>query len=130
MYDGDTFFHLSLIGRIGLVALSGAMATLVLWAAWRLGHQAHWPTRLLVALGAFVLFEWLAPQIHYLWYRQVIEGLPLQWVISWPRPVAAAEVLLLQSGTSLSAHGRAMLGWGLIAVLVIGGRFRPPPSHL
>ncbi|MEM0988776.1 MAG: hypothetical protein AAGK00_07830 [Pseudomonadota bacterium] len=131
MCQDDTFFQLSLLAQAGVLVLAVAMAVAVSWAAWRLGRRANWPTRLLVALGAFLIFEWLSPQVFYLWYRVHIPDLPLQWVIGpWPRPGAAVEVLLFQTPGSLSAHGRAGLGWALILALLALGRFRAPPRHL
>lgn len=125
MYAEDTFFHLSLVGRIGLVVISGAMAAIALWATWRLTRSIRWPARVLAALGMFCVFEWLAPQAHYLWYTQVIDGLPLQWVIgAWPDPSAVWRVMGFQEPASLSAHGRAGLGWALVAIAVLAGRWK------
>lgn len=119
MYAEDTFFHLSLTGRVGLVVISGAMGALCLWGAWALGRRARWPARVLAGLGIFCVFEWLAPQVHYLWYRQVIDGLPLQWVIGrWPDPSAVWRVMGFQTPPSLSAHGRAGLGWTVLVVAI------------
>ena len=130
MYEGDTFFHLAPLARAGLVLLSAALAALTLGGTWLLVRRAHWPTRLLAALGAFVAFEWLSTQVYYLYYLLVFEGLPPQWVITWyPNPVAAAETLLFLGKATLSDHGRALLGWILIAVMLGFGRFRPPICH-
>ncbi len=128
MYADDTFFQLSLTGRIGLLLISGGLGALTLWACHVLTRRVRWPLRLLGALGVFVVFEWLAPQIHYLWYRAVIDGLPLQWVIGpWPDTGAAWRVLFLQEAPGLSAHARALLGWACVAVALVG-RTRTPPQ--
>ncbi|MEM1298634.1 MAG: hypothetical protein AAGH68_05080 [Pseudomonadota bacterium] len=121
MYADDTFFHLSFVGRVGLVAISGAMGALAMWGTWRLTRNIRWPARILAALGMFCVFEWLAPQVHYLWYRQVIDGLPSQWVIGpWPDPSAVWRVMGLQEPASLSVHGRATLGWSLLLIAIFG----------
>lgn len=134
MYDGDTFFHLSLTGRIGLVLISAMMEALALWGCWRLTRWARWPSRLLGALGIYVVFEWLAPQVHYLWYMMVIDGLPLQWVIGpLPRPGVVWEIMGFQAPASLSAHARAVLGWACVLTALLAGRHGqdgpPRPYH-
>ncbi|MFK7941780.1 MAG: hypothetical protein AB8B85_02520 [Paracoccaceae bacterium] len=119
MYAEDTFFHLSPMGRIGLVVISGAMAALCLWGVWILTRRIGLPARVLAGLGAFCVFEWLAPQIHYLWYIQVIDGLPLQWVIgAWPDPSAVWRIMGFQEASSLSTHGRAAMGWTLLGTAI------------
>ena len=111
-------------------AISLLLALLVLLATWSLARRRRIVTRLLAGLGVIVVFEWLSPQIHYLWYMAVIDGLPLQWVIpAYPRPIAAWEVLSLQLPASLSAHGRAVLGWMVIATALAAPWIRLPRSH-
>ena len=121
LYASDTFFHLSLTGRVGLVVISGAMAVLSLWAAWAASRSQTLPVRPVIGIAIFCAFEWLAPQVHYLWYRQVIDGLPLQWVIDpWPRVLEAPwRVMGFQEPASLSAHSRGALGWALLLVALI-----------
>lgn len=131
MYESDTFFHLSMTGRIGLVLLSSLMGLATLWSAWRLSRGTRFVIRLLIGLGAFAVFDWLAPQAHYLWYRQVIEGLPLQWVIApWPDIAASVDVLAFQAGASLSAHTRAALGWLCILAAYLSRRTGAPALYL
>ena len=117
MYADDTFFQLVLIGRVGLVAISVAMGMLAIWGTWALTRRARLPARILAALGFFCVFEWLTPQVHYLWYVLVIDGLPLQWVIApWPDPGVVWRVMGFQGTPDLSNHGRAALGWALLLV--------------
>ena len=130
MYENDTFFHLSLTGQIGLVVISILLGAITLWGTWWLTRHRRIVTRTLAALGVVTVFEWLAPQIHYLWYMAVIDGLPLQWVIpAYPRPVSAWEVLGFQLPASLSAHGRAALGWAIVAVALAAPWIRRPKSR-
>ncbi|UWQ92203.1 hypothetical protein K3727_05225 [Rhodobacteraceae bacterium M382] len=115
MYDGDSFFTLSMGGQIGL-----AMLSLMLWAGWlwivrRLTRFSPLWVRLLFAIAAFWLFVWLSPQVYYLFYLLVISGLPMQIVVQTPPGLSdLGQVLLFQSGLNLSAHGQAILGWSLI----------------
>ena len=130
MYANDTFFHLNLIGQVGLVLISLVLVAITLIGTWLLTRRRGLVTRVLAGLGVVVVFEWLAPQVHYLWYMAVIDGLPLQWVIpAYPRPAAAWQVLGLQLPPSLSAHGRAALGWMVLMTALVSPWIRPPRSH-
>lgn len=132
MSRDDTFFQLSTAGQIGTAAISAVLAALMLWLCWRIVRKQRLALRLILALGLIVLFEWLSPQIYYLWYMAVFDGLPLNWVAGyWPHPVSAAKVLTLQAGDSLSAHSRALLGWAMIgiALFVRGQRRKGPPGR-
>ena len=130
MYTNDTFFHLSLVGQIGLIAISLALASITLLGTWVLTRRRGLVTRALAALGVVTVFEWIAPQIHYLWYLVVIDGLPLQWVIpAYPQPASAWQVLGFQLPASLSAHGRAALGWLIIATAIVAPWLKPQRSH-
>ena len=120
MYEADTFWQLSPVGRMGLVMISGGMAALTLWGCLRLTRSRRWVTRLLAGLGCVAVFEWLAPQVHYLWYMQVIDGLPLQWVIErYPDPASVWRVLVFEGPASLSSHSRGALAWAVLAVAIV-----------
>ncbi|MEO1612232.1 MAG: hypothetical protein AAFU55_07745 [Pseudomonadota bacterium] len=72
------------------------------------------------ALTLFWLFVWLSPQIYYLYYRFLIPDLPLQWVLKTPPdPLDIARLLIFQGRETLSDHGKALLGWGLVAAALI-----------
>ncbi len=122
-YDGDSFFTLSLAGRIGLVALSGLLSAVTIWIAWRLGRKRRAATRIFIALAALYLFTWLSPQIYYAYYLMIFDSLPLQIVIhSPPSPSDVALLLTFQADATLSDHSKGALGWLLIAVSLIPGR--------
>ena len=130
VYADDTFFHLSLVGQVGLVLISLLLAAITLAGTWALTRRRGLVTRVLASLGVVVVFEWLAPQIHYLWYLVVIDGLPLQWVVPlYPQPAAAWQVLGFQLPESLSAHSRAALGWLVIATALAAPWIRQPRSR-
>ena len=93
--EQDSFFTLSLAGRAGLALLSVLFLTLVFWV---LGLKTRWlisrfnggmgawrgvPVTLDIALGwlIYLLLHRLSPQLYYLYYMTLFEGLPLQWVI-------------------------------------------------
>jgi hypothetical protein len=118
MYDGDSFFTLSLFGQIGLAVLSLCLSGGTVWAMFYL--KAHWALRVLIALGGFWLFVWLSPQIYYLYYIAIIDGLPLQWVVrSAPSPSNILQFLTFRSDGTLSAHSQGLLGWAMIAAAAI-----------
>ncbi|MEM0948800.1 MAG: hypothetical protein AAGK37_15475 [Pseudomonadota bacterium] len=116
LYAGDSLFTLTPLQVAGVVALAALLAALALSASWRMMRGRRWPVRLALAALAFWLFEWLAPQVFYTYYRVIIPSLPAQWVIGWlPGPAALGELLTFQGQTSLSAHSRGVLGWLLVA---------------
>ncbi|MEL7464692.1 MAG: hypothetical protein AAFN79_11530 [Pseudomonadota bacterium] len=116
MYDSDSFFDLTLVGRIGLLFLSSGMALGLIAVVWR-GYRSRplW-LRLIGAVALLWLFVWLSPQVYYLYYRFLIPDLPLQWVLKTPPdPLDLAQLLIFQGRETLSDHGKAVLGWCLIA---------------
>ena len=119
-YDGDSFFTLSMAGRVGLLLLSAALSVLFIVLSHRVARG--WPVavRPILALLLFWLFVWLSPQVYYLYYRFLIPDLPLQWVLKTPPgPLDIVRLLIFQGRETLSDHGKALLGWGLIAAAVI-----------
>ncbi len=120
LYDGDSFFTLTLAGRIGLLALSALLSVALIWASWRVGRSQRRFTRILIALALFYGFVWLSPQIYYSYYLMVFDGLPLQLVVGAPPgPDEAVRLLALQGASNLSDHGKAMLGWVMIVVAMV-----------
>jgi len=122
MYEGDSFFTLTSAGQIGLLLLSITLAATVLIVAW--WSTAHRATgwRLTIAAMLFYLFIWLSPQIYYLYYQLIIDGLPWQIVVKAPPgPVELVELLSFTSRPNLSAHSKGTLGWALLALAL----FRP-----
>ncbi|MEM7058660.1 MAG: hypothetical protein AAF557_13795 [Pseudomonadota bacterium] len=130
MYDGDSFYTLGLAGQAGLLVLSLFLSIGTVWLAWRLSRRARWITRALIGLGVYVVFTWISPQVYYAYYLQIIDGLPVQWVVRWPPELAVAIVEFTFTGRfSLAAHGRGILGWMCILVPLAFGRFQPPVRH-
>ena len=116
MYGSDSFFDLTLIGRIGLLILSAGMSVALVAVFWKTLRRRPLWVRLIGALTLLWLFVWLSPQVYYLYYRFLIPDLPLQWVLKTPtNPVDVARLLIFQGRETLSDHGKAVLGWALLA---------------
>lgn len=123
MYDGDTFFSLSMAARIGLVFLSAALAVLTAAAFIKVGYRLSWPVRLLLAPVFLWLFVWLSPQVFYLYYMAVFDDLPLQNVVQVPPgPGEILRLLGFAGKAHLAHHAQGLLGWGLIVLACLGER--------
>ena len=125
MYGGDSFFTLDIPGQLGLVALSLVLGILMILLTRHLTRRANRVLRIATWAGLFAGFLWLSPQVYYAYYRAIIPGLPVQWVIrSWPDVFEALRLLLFIDDHNLSAHGRGVLGWLMLvtALLVLPGR--------
>lgn len=116
MYNQDSFFDLSALGQVGLIAISAALFLLLLIAAWTLLRPRGPMVRIFGALVLFWLFVWMSPQVFYMYYWMIFPDLPLQWVI-WPppEPGKALQMMLFQYRQNLSAHSQGVLGWCLLA---------------
>jgi len=119
MYDGDSFFTLSVWGQVGLACLSVALAAICLLVQWSF---ARWLWGFVLAALIFYVFVYVSPQVYYTYYRFIFDGLPAQWVISPPGLGEIINLLTFRSGSNLSAHSQGALGWSLIGVALI--RFR------
>ncbi|MEM7191100.1 MAG: hypothetical protein AAF439_15925 [Pseudomonadota bacterium] len=125
MYDQDSFFDLTTWGQIGLFAISTALFMAMLLAARAIFYRRALPVRVAGALILFWIFVWASPQIYYQYYMVIIDDLPWQWVIKTPGwPTDTISLLFFQGPHNLSAHGKGLLGWSLIALVV----FRPFPQ--
>lgn len=119
MYEGDSFFTLSMWGQAGLVIISLILALIWLSVEWRF---ARFLWGFVLAALLFYAFVYVSPQVYYSYYQVIIGGLPEQWVISPPTLTHMGELLSFRAGNSLSAHAQGALGWSLFAVALI--RFR------
>lgn len=116
MYEEDSFLTLGAGGRVGLLLLSLCLAALMLWLTYALGRGRHLALRLLIALALFWAFRWLSPQVYYLYYIAIFDGLPWQSVVKIPpRPSEVAALLTFTDEADLSNHGKGLLGWSMIA---------------
>lgn len=118
MYAGDSFFTLSGWEQAGLIALSLTLALAALIALLRVTDgRGRW-VRIVLALLALWLWDWLTPQLYYLYYQALIPGLPWQVVVRWPPPgpLRMAELLSFSGRESLADHARGILGWLMILI--------------
>ncbi|KIT14229.1 hypothetical protein [Jannaschia aquimarina] len=112
-YARDSLFTLEAWQIAGVLAVAGLLAAI--WVGLALRTSGPWPVRLAFGAGLAWSFEWLSPQVFYLYYLAVLEGLPLQWVIGWPpAPARMLELLTFGEAESLSGLGRGLLGWVVI----------------
>lgn len=126
MYEGDSFLTLGQVGRVGLLMLSGALALGLAWLVRRLGRGRSRALRAGLALSAFWIFLWCSPQIYYVYYMTLFDGLPWQNVVKTPPGLCNVLSLLTFTDTaSLSNHGKGLMGWGLIAVALWRETKRP-----
>lgn len=123
MYDGDSFYTLTGIGRTGLVILSVTMALALLWLAMKLTRRLILPLRIVVAALLFFAFVWLSPQVYYTYYMTLFDGLPWQVVVKDPPNWRRLFGLMTFDGeANLSAHSQGGLGWLLLGVAAFSGK--------
>lgn len=117
MYQQDSFFDLSALGQLGLVAISTALFAAALWIAWITLRARGLLLRIAGAFALLWLFVWLSPQVYYMYYYMIFPDLPLQWVI-WPPPGPdkPLQMLFFQFRQNLSAHSQGLLGWCLFLI--------------
>lgn len=123
MYEGDTFFNLTVLGRIGLGLLSITLFALTMAAFYWVAKRMSLASRIVTALVFLWLFIWLTPQIYYLYYLLLFDGLVLQNVIR--KPPDAQEILAIMTFSDrawLSSHAKALLGWAMILLSFLVAR--------
>lgn len=119
MYSDDTFFHLSIPGQIGLAILSALLCIITVWIFHKTSSRFGLLVKVLLAIVFLWTFTWVSPQIYYLYYWVIFDGLPLQSVIQTPPSVAEILAYITFSGEqNLSAHSKGVLFWILIFVAV------------
>lgn len=116
MYAEDSFYTLSRLGQIGLAVLSLILFVAIVIIVYRLTRNMPFFVRPLIALAAFWAFVWLSPQIYYLYYLTLFDGLPLQNVIQPPPSLMKIlKLVIFQNDATLSAHSQGGLAWALVA---------------
>ena len=120
MYDGDSFYTLSVVGRIGLVCVSLAFAAIALGMTRLMTFTRPIYLRIPIWIVVFITYVWASPQGYYTYYRLIIDGLPAQSVIGPPPPPQEIVALLTFTGQSnLSAHSIGVLGWLMFVVALL-----------
>lgn len=125
-YSGDSFYTLSTLSAIGLTFISLILSTALITLSW---VKTNYLTNLLdakrrvhgmfVDLSLTVVLFWacvtVVPQIYYLYYRQIISGLPDQWVVqSILLPNQMGDLFVLDVSDSLADHYTGLVLWLLI----------------
>lgn len=137
IYERDTFFELTLLGRAGLTMLSILLALLVVYIAYilykcapRQNQGLGLGVRLMTAATLLWLFLWLSPQAYYLYYQTIFDDLPWQNVIMTPPSIGElSDILFFQGRGSLAEHSKAVLGWILILGALFATRMRYTVWH-
>lgn len=129
MYEGDSFFTLSVPGQFGLVCVSLALAAFTLGLTRLLTFHRPYILRPFIWGVVFISFVWLSPQAYYTYYRMIIDGLPAQSVIQDPpRPEALLAFMTFSGRQTLSAHSVGIQGWLMLAVALLPRRKRSCPK--
>lgn len=117
MYNQDTFFHLSISGRMGLVIVSLVMSAILLASYWWLTNRCSIPIKILLTFVFIWGFIWFSPQAYYLYYIQIIEGLPLQNVIQYPPSIfETVQTITFTGNSNLSNHSKGILFWAMMLI--------------
>ena len=126
MYAEDTFFHLTVPGRIGLAILSLALAAVTVWLFRKISSRSGLIVKLGIAVLMLWLFIWLSPQAYYLYYIQIIDGLPLQNVIQAPPgPVELFHTVSFSGKGNLSEHSKGVLFWIMVGIGIYNWIYKP-----
>lgn len=122
-YAGDDFWTLEGVRGFGLALIAASLCLGLLWLGarasrwirdWRLGEAPRSAADIsLKVIGISGLYV-LSPQLFYAYYRQIIPGLPSQWVIQWPDPAHVMRGLTFAADARLAEHVAGALFWGLI----------------
>ena len=122
MYEGDSFFTLTLAGQVGLLLLSTLLMVLSIWLVWRLGKNRSLPTCIVLAAVVYFAFIWLAPQIYYTYYLFLFDSLPIQIVVQSPPGIKDLfDLMFFRENQNLSFHAQGALGWLLLGVGLVRG---------
>ena len=122
MYEGDSFFTLTLAGQAGLLLLSTLLMVLSIWLVWRLGKNRSLPTCIVLAAVVYFAFIWLAPQIYYTYYLFLFDSLPIQIVVQSPPDIKDLfDLMFFRENQNLSFHAQGALGWLLLGVGLVRG---------
>ncbi len=117
MYSEDTFFHLTVQGRIGLVILSLFLGAITIGLYWKISNRFRIVVKVLCAVVFIWVFIWLSPQAYYLYYIQLIDGLPLQNVIQFPpSPIEVFQTITFSGQSNLSNHGKGLVFWAMTLI--------------
>jgi len=117
MYEGDSFFTLTIIERTGLVLLSSILVVTLVLAFLKITTQFKLIVKLAFSVIFLWLFVWLSPQAYYFYYIFLFDTLEFQNVIKLPpTPKDIFSLLSFSDRTNLSNHSKGILGWVMILI--------------
>lgn len=117
MYSEDTFFHLTIQGRVGLVILSLVLFAFTIGLFWKISSRYNLLVKVLCAIVFIWLFIWVSPQIYYLYYIQIFNDLPYQNVIQKPpSPLEVLKTITFFANSSLSNHAKGIVFWAMMLI--------------
>lgn len=129
MYAEDSFHTLSVSGQIGLIVLSLALFRITISINRRVTRRVPIPAQIISAVAALWLFVWLSPQIYYLYYLTIFEGLPFQNVIRQPpSPMVILRLITFLGDATLSAQAQGALFWALVASVLLRRKLGNNPA--
>jgi len=115
MYEGDSFFTLTIIERTGLVLLSSILVVALILAFLEIAIQFKLVVKLAFSTMFLWLFVWLSPQVYYFYYTFLFDALEFQNVIKLPpTPKEIFSLLSFSDRANLSNHSKGVLGWVMI----------------
>jgi len=131
-YPGDSLFTLSVSQRIGLILITSVLVLLLFLtcvvASYTLcklfhKHAARWYIVLSCTVTTLLLCAIalaLVPQLHYLYYRLIIPGLPAQIVPAGDLSVSQLwQYLVLPAHANTSVHASGVTVWICVFASVI-----------
>ena len=123
MYEGDSFFTLTLWGQIGLFAVSVTFALAALGITRMMTCYRPYILRVPIWVVLFITFVWASPQGYYTYYRLIFDGLPAQSVLGpLPPPEQIIALLTFRHSVTLSAPSTGLLGWAMLIVALLPRR--------
>ncbi len=131
-YPGDSLFTLSVRQRVGLILITSTLALLLFIACVVMiytvcqyfnKHVARWVTILcctFLALLFCAIAIALVPQLHYLYYRMIIPGLPAQIVPIGDLSLSKLwQYLVLPADANTSIHAKGVAVWVCVLASVL-----------
>lgn len=117
MYEGDSFYTLTVWGQIGLASVSVLFACVALGMTRVMTWAKPIYLKVPIWIVLFITFVWASPQGYYTYYRMIFDGLPAQSVLGpLPPPQELLGLLTFTGKATLSAHSVGVLGWAMLAV--------------
>lgn len=120
MFEGDSYLILISGGEVALAALSGLLVFLAVASVRVTRRYVNLPAAV-PALGivSFWVFVWVTPQIYYLLYMALLDGLGFQWIIGWPPgPQRLIGLLTFQAQATDVDMPLGVLGWVMFLVAI------------